>query len=81
MITQDCTILDGYARLELARRKGRATLPCIAYELTESEALHWLLQKHRRSNGLNDFTRTLLALELESYFKEKALSNQRLVVG
>jgi hypothetical protein len=77
MITQDRTILDGYGRLELARRRGRAALPCIAYELTESEALHWLLQKHRRSNGLNDFSRILLALELEPWFKEKARSNQR----
>ena len=77
IITQDRMILDGYARLELARRRGRATLPCIAYELTESEALHWLLQKHRRSNGLNDFTRILLALELEPWFKEKARMNQR----
>ena len=77
MITQDGTILDGYARLELARLRGRATLPCIACELTESEALHWLLQKHRRSNGLNDFSRILLALELEPWFKEKARSNQR----
>jgi hypothetical protein len=77
MITQDRTILDGYARLELARLQGRATLPCIAYELNESEALHWLLQKHRRSNGLNDFTRILLALELEPWFKEKARSNQQ----
>jgi hypothetical protein len=77
MITQDRTILDGYARLELARRRGRATLLCIVYELSDSEALHWLLQKHRRSNGLNDFTRILLALELELWFKEKARSNQR----
>jgi hypothetical protein len=77
MITQDRTILDGYARLELARLQGRATLSCIAYELTESEALHWLLQKHRPSNGLNDFTRILLALELEPWFKEKARSNQQ----
>jgi hypothetical protein len=77
MITQDRTILDGYARFELARLQGRAALPCIAYELTESEALHWLLQKHRRSNGLNDFTRILLALELEPWFKEKARSNQQ----
>ena len=72
MITQDRTILDGYERLELARLRGWAALPCIEYELTESEALHWLLQKHRRSNGLNDFSRILLALELEPWFKEKA---------
>ena len=38
VVTQDRTILDGYARLELARLQGRATLSCIEYELTESEA-------------------------------------------
>ena len=43
VITQDGTILDGYAQLELARRLGRAKLLCIAYDLTESEALRWLL--------------------------------------
>lgn len=77
VITRGRTILDGYARLELARLQGRLTLPCIEYELTEAEALHWLLQRHLRSNGLNAFSRILLALELEPWFKEKARSNQR----
>jgi hypothetical protein len=77
VVTKDGTILDGYARLELARLQGRATLPCIKYELTESEAPHWLLQRHRRSDGLNAFTRILLALDLEAGFKEKAQSNQQ----
>jgi ParB-like chromosome segregation protein Spo0J len=77
VITRDRTIIDGYARWEIARQQGRPTLPCIEYELTEAEALHWLLQRHRRSNGLNDFSRILLALELEHWFREKARSNQR----
>jgi len=77
VITRDHTIVDGYARWELARLQGRATLPCIEYELTESEALHWLLQRHRRSDGLNAITRILLALDLEAGFKEKAQSNQQ----
>ena len=77
VITQDGTIIDGHARWELARLQGRQTLRCIEYELTEAEALHWLLQRHRRSNGLNDFSRVLLALELEPWFKEKARANQR----
>ena len=77
VITQDGTILDGYARLELARLQGRATLLCIVYELTKSEALRWLLEKHRRCDGLNAFCRILLALELEPWFKEKARSNQQ----
>ena len=77
VITQDGTIIDGHARWELARLQGRQTLRCIEYQLTEAEALHWLLQRHRRLNGLNAFVRILLALELESWFKEKARSNLR----
>ena len=77
VITGDGTILDGYARWELARLQGRSTLVCIEYELTEAEALQFLLQRHRRSNGLNDFMRILLALDLEPWFKEKGRTNQR----
>ena len=77
LITQDRTILDGYARWELARQRGRLMLPCLEYDLPESEALYWLLQKHRRSNGMNAFSRILLALELEPWLKEQAKSNQR----
>jgi hypothetical protein len=77
-ITRERIVIDGYARWELARLNGRLTLPCVEYELTEEETLRWLIQKHRRSNGMNDFCRILLALELEPLFKEKALSNQRL---
>jgi len=77
LITQDRTILDGYARWGLARQQVRLTLPCLEYDLPEAEALHWLLQKHRRSNGLNPFSRILLALELESWLREQARSNQR----
>jgi hypothetical protein len=77
VITQDRTIVDGYARLQLAGLIGRQTLPCIEYELTEAEALHLLLQRHLRSDGLNAFSRVLLALDLEPSLREKALSNQR----
>jgi hypothetical protein len=77
VITREGIVIDGYARLELARRQGRLTLPCIEYELTEEESLRWLLQRHRQSNGLNDFIRICLALELEPLFKEKARANQQ----
>ena len=77
LITRDRTILDGFARWKLARRQGRLTLPCLEYDLSEAEALHWLLLKHRRSNGLNAFIRILLALELEPWLKEQARLNQR----
>lgn len=78
VITRDRIVIEGYARWELARRKERLTLPCIEYELTEEEALRWLLLRHCRPKGLSDFCRISLALELEPSFKAKALSNQRL---
>jgi hypothetical protein len=77
MITHEHIILDGYARWKLALSQDRSILPCIMYALTEENALRWILQTHRRSDGLSAFNRILLALEFEPLFKEKALSNQR----
>jgi hypothetical protein len=77
VITRDCTILDGYARVELARLQGLRTLPCVEYELNEAEALHSLLQMHLRSSGLIAFTRIMLALDLEPWLREKARSHQQ----
>ena len=77
LITRDHTIIDGYGRWGLAGKQGRLTLLCLEYELAETEALLWLLQRHRRSHGLNDFSRILLALDLEPWLKEKARSNER----
>jgi hypothetical protein len=45
--------------------------------MTEEEALLWLIQKHQRSSSINDFSRILLALELEPWFKARARSNQQ----
>jgi hypothetical protein len=78
LITQERTILDGHARWELARRRGVDTLRCLEYDLSEEEALLWLIQKHQRSHGLNAFCRILLALELEPWFKARAKTNQQL---
>jgi hypothetical protein len=77
VITQDRIIIDGYARWELARTLDRKTVLCIECQLTEEEGLRMLLERHRRSNGLNDFCRILLASEIEACLKGKAESNQR----
>jgi hypothetical protein len=76
MITRKRTIIDGYGRWELARREGRTTVTCIEYDLTEEEALHWLLYRHRRVEGLNAYCRILLALDLELRFRKQARVNQ-----
>jgi hypothetical protein len=77
IITQDHIILDGFARWTLARLRGRSTLECIQYEMSESEALQNLLRRHRRSSGLNDFIRICLALELEPFLKSKGRAKQQ----
>jgi hypothetical protein len=78
MITRDRTIIDGYARWELAKQLRRPILHCVEYELSEAEALQWLLQKHRRSSGLNDYSRIMLALDLEPQLAGKARANKQI---
>jgi hypothetical protein len=77
LITREYIVVDGYDRWELAKRQGRPTLPCIEYDVSEQEALVWLLQKLRPSRGVNNFCRILLALELEPCLKQRAHANQR----
>jgi hypothetical protein len=77
LITPDRFIIDGYGRWELAKRKGRPTLQCLEYDLTQEQALQWLIQTHHASEGLNDFVRIELALDLELHFQEKARLNRQ----
>ena len=76
-ITHDGIVLGDYARLELARLRGRPTLLCISFYLTEEEALHRIIRRHGKANIVNDFTRILLALELEPWLKQSARLNQQ----
>jgi hypothetical protein len=77
-ITRDRIIIDGYTHWELAKELKHPILHCIEYDLAETEALEWLLQKHRRSNGLNDYSRIMLALDLEPELTEKARINKQI---
>src|SRR5271163_4449547 len=52
LVTQERTILDGHARWELARLRGIGNVSCLEYDLSEEEALLWLLQKNQRSDSL-----------------------------
>ena len=77
-VTRDRIIIDGYARWELAKELDHAMLHCIEYDLSETEALEWLLQKQRRSSGLNDYCRIMLAWDLEPALVEKARANRQM---
>ena len=41
------------------------------------QALRYIIDRNRGSEGINDFVRILLALELESWFEERPKQNQR----
>lgn len=77
IVSRTGVIIDGYARWELARRQSRETIACLEYDLSDEDALRWLIQCHAPSKGLNGFFRSLLALDLEPYLRERARTNQR----
>jgi hypothetical protein len=76
-ITLNREVIDGYARLELARKQKRTASLCIEYDLNEEESLRWLIQTHLPSRGLNSYCRILLALDLEPSLQQQARANQR----
>jgi len=76
-VTRAGTVVDGYARWELARRQRRQFILCLEYDLSSEEALEGLIRARRPSCGSTDFVRIELALDLEPHFREKALMNQQ----
>ena len=77
VITRDGTVVDGYARWQLARQQARESIVCMKYDLTEEEALRWLVQSRRPCRGQNAYTRVILALDSEPHFQVKAQENLR----
>jgi hypothetical protein len=77
VVTQDRLIIDGYARWELAKRRGMATILCLVYQRTEDEALRDFLRRHRRFDGLNDFTLIELSRDIKLFSAEKARLHQQ----
>ena len=75
-ITRAGLILDGYTRWQLAVRAGWPSVACIEYELTNEQAVLFMLEKHRRSDWLNAFCRILLALQLEPHWRARARQHQ-----
>jgi len=76
IVTSKGIVIDGHARLEIARLQGRATVECIEYNISEEEALRRLLLCHRPSSGLSLFSRIAMARDLAKSFKGKALQHQ-----
>ena len=72
LTTSEGTILDGHARWQVALDRQQPSLPCIEYDVTKDEALQIVIQHHRASEGLNDFCRIVMALDLEPSYRERS---------
>jgi hypothetical protein len=77
VVTEDGLVIDGSARLALAKRRGIETILCLVYRWTEDEALREFLWRHRRVDGLNDFILIELSRDLHLINAEKARRNQQ----
>ena len=77
VVTTNGTILDGYVRWQVALEQGRPNLPCLEYDLTDAEALAFVIDRQRRSSHLNAFCRIALALELEDHFRQRNARGRR----
>jgi hypothetical protein len=75
-ISRDRYILGGQAQWMLAQRREESHIDCLQLDVGESDALLWLIERHKRSSSLNDFSRILLALEVEPLFRERAAANR-----
>jgi hypothetical protein len=76
LITRDMFVIEGYARLELAKHSGQVQIDCLECDLSEADALRLLLARHQRFQFLNAFIRICMALDLEPELQRAALFNQ-----
>ena len=77
LTTRDGLILDGHTRWQLALQEGRPSVACIEYDLTDEQALQFMLDQHRRADRLNAFGRIVMALQLEPHRRAQARERQR----
>jgi ParB-like chromosome segregation protein Spo0J len=78
LVTREGVIIDGYARKECADNLGISTLPCVEIDADTEEALHLILNRHRRSPGWNDYNRIrMVSSQLKDGFRELARFNQQ----
>src|SRR4051812_15478435 len=72
IVSESGIVIEGYDRWELARRMGRENIACLEYDLSDQDALRWLIHLHCPSKGMNGFCRALLALDLEPSLQEQS---------
>ena len=77
LTTRDGLILDGHERWQLAVGQGRPSVACIEYDLTDEQAVLFMLKQQCRPDRLNAFGRIVMALTLEPHWRARARQRQR----
>jgi hypothetical protein len=76
--TCDGKVMKGLEEFDLARRKGMKKVRCLDYDLDAEEQIRWILDNNRKTEGLIDFLRIEIALELKPSLVERAQEHMRL---
>jgi hypothetical protein len=75
-VTRSGIVLDGKSSIQEATRLCESSVRCLIHDLSDEDALSWIVRKYRPSSGFNAFLRIRIALELEPFLRCKARANQ-----
>jgi hypothetical protein len=77
LITPRGIVLAGFGRWRIALSEGISEINCIEYQMSEDEALSFILSHYRARRQWNRFVLICLALTLEPTLQERALTNMQ----
>ena len=77
LTTRNGLIMDGHERWQLAIGEARPSVACIEYDLTDEQAVLFMLKQQCRPDRLNAFGRIVMALTLEPHWRARARQRQR----
>lgn len=75
------TIIDGHNRFAIAQKHGLKFRTESKQFDTEADVKEWMIMHQFGRRNLSNYQRSVLALELEEVFREKAKENQRMSEG
>lgn len=75
------TIIDGHNRYEIAKKHGLEFRTESKQFNTEGEVKEWMIMHQFGRRNLSNYQRSILALELEEVFREKAKEKQKMSEG
>lgn len=75
------TIIDGHNRYEIAKKHGLEFRTESKQFDTEGEVKEWMIMHQFGRRNLSNYQRSILALELEEVFREKAKEKQKMSEG